>query len=85
MLFVRLQLWDIGSQIKSLQMAANYLQGCDAIIIVHDLTNQEVRQGLRQAPTLTVLLLAALPAQPQHTLLPLQLHPLHLICASACW
>jgi GTPase SAR1 family protein len=43
-----LQLWDIGSQVKSLQMAANYLQGCDAVVIVHDLTNKEVRQEASQ-------------------------------------
>jgi GTPase SAR1 family protein len=38
-----LQLWDVGSHVNSLEMAANYLQGCDAVLIVYDVTRQEVR------------------------------------------
>lgn len=43
-----LQLWDIGSQVKSLQMAANYLQGCDAVVAVYDITRQQVCCALLQ-------------------------------------
>ena len=40
-----LQLWDVGSSVGSLQMAANYLHGCDATLLVHDLSRQEVCVG----------------------------------------
>lgn len=38
------QLWDVGGHVRSLQMAANYLQGSDAVVIVYDVTQHEVRQ-----------------------------------------
>lgn len=41
-----LQLWDVGSHVRSLQMAANYLQGSDAVVIVYDVTQHEVRQSV---------------------------------------
>lgn len=36
------QVWDIGSNVSSLSMAANYLHGCDAVLAVHDITRPEV-------------------------------------------
>ncbi|GBF93445.1 hypothetical protein Rsub_06578 [Raphidocelis subcapitata] len=33
-----LQLWDVGSGVSTLAMAANYLHACDAVLMVHDLT-----------------------------------------------
>ena len=47
---VALQLWDVGSGVSSLQMAANYIHGSDAVLMVHDLTQRQVRAacaGLR--------------------------------------
>jgi hypothetical protein len=38
-----LQLWDVGSGVGSMQMAANYLQGCDAVLLLHDLARPHVR------------------------------------------
>jgi hypothetical protein len=37
-----LQLWDVGSGVGSLQVAAAYIHGCDAVLMVHDLTRQQV-------------------------------------------
>lgn len=34
-------------------MAANYLQGCDAVLVVFDITRQEVRSSLRQRACLS--------------------------------
>jgi GTPase SAR1 family protein len=34
------QLWDVGNGVSSLQMAANYVHGCDAVLMVHDLTRR---------------------------------------------
>lgn len=38
-----MQVWDIGSHVSSLSMAANYLQGCDAVLAVYDANRHEVR------------------------------------------
>jgi GTPase SAR1 family protein len=45
LVFSVLQVWDVGSQVRSLQMAANYLQGSDAVVVVYDVTQHEVRQS----------------------------------------
>lgn len=37
-----MQLWDIGSQVKSLDMAANYLHNCDSALVVYDVLQREV-------------------------------------------
>jgi GTPase SAR1 family protein len=37
-----MQLWDIGSQVKSLDMAVNYLHNCDAALVVYDVMQREV-------------------------------------------
>lgn len=42
-----LQLWDVGSSVSSLAMAANYLHACDAVLVVHDLTRRQVRRACR--------------------------------------
>lgn len=44
-----LQLWDVGSGVSSLQMAANYLHGCDAVLLVHDLARLQVGGRVRLA------------------------------------
>jgi hypothetical protein len=37
-----MQLWDIGSQVNSLDMAANYLHNCDSALVVYDVLQREV-------------------------------------------
>ena len=41
---VAAQLWDVGGGVATLQMAANYVHGCDAIFMFHDLLRRQVRQ-----------------------------------------
>lgn len=36
------QVWDIGSHVSSVNMAANYLHGCDAVLVVFDAAQKEV-------------------------------------------
>ncbi len=36
-----LQLWDLGSSIGSASMAANYIHGCHAVLLVYDITQQQ--------------------------------------------
>eukprot|EP00775_Hariotina_reticulata_P007161 gene7161-7376_t len=38
-----LQVWDIGSHVSSLDMAANYLHGCDAVLAVFDIGQPQSR------------------------------------------
>lgn len=44
-----MQVWDIGSQVKSLDMAANYLHNCDAALVVYDVLQREV--GVHRVPS----------------------------------
>lgn len=39
---VSAQLWDVGAAMRSLTMAANYISGCDAVLMVHDLSQRQV-------------------------------------------
>jgi hypothetical protein len=34
--------WDVGSSVSSLSMAANYLHGCHAVLCVHDILQEQV-------------------------------------------
>jgi hypothetical protein len=36
------QIRDVGSRVASLRMAATYLHACDAVLVVHDVTQPQV-------------------------------------------
>ncbi|WIA10529.1 hypothetical protein OEZ85_010717 [Tetradesmus obliquus] len=43
-----LQVWDVGSSVSSLSMAANYLHGCHAVLCVHDILQEQTFSQLCQ-------------------------------------
>lgn len=43
---VALQLWDIGGQTIGSKMVSNYIYGAQAVILVYDITNFQVRAQL---------------------------------------
>lgn len=43
---VSVQMWDVGSGVSSLQMAANYLHGCDAVLMVYDISRAQVIENV---------------------------------------
>jgi len=44
---VALQLWDIGGQTIGSKMVSNYIYGAQAVILVYDITNFQVRARLK--------------------------------------